>query len=169
MLFQLAKLAAAICLFIVLTLFSLVAFAGDVAVTATVADPTAIKFQEMAVTVIGFIFGGLSALYAYFSKKVFDKEKGKIPLNVEHKAAIDNAITVGLREAEAKLKALVRTAPDLHVKNETVATAANFVLTSAPTALTALNITPGKLDAMIRDRLELQETEQAQAAGGGDA
>lgn len=166
MLFEIAKLAAAVCLFVVITLFSLVAFAGDSA--AAVTDLTAIKFQDAAVYVIGLVFAALGAGASYISGKLFGA-KGKIPLNVEHKAAIDNAIQVGLREAEAKLKTLAQGAPNIRVQSEVVASVGNFVLASAPTALNALNITPAKLVAMIQDKLELQTAEHAQTAGGNDA
>lgn len=168
MLFELAKLAAAFCLFIILTLFSLVAFAGDAAVMVAAVDPMSLNYQDAAVYIIGLIFGALGVVASYISGKLFGA-KGKIPLNVEHKAAIDNAIAVGLREAEAKLKTIAQNAPGIVVKGRVVADVGNFVLASAPTALAALNITPAKLVAMIQDKLELQAAEQEQTKDGGDA
>lgn len=133
---------------------------GDAAVVDSVSSALstgAVKFQEALAYLIGLVAGVALAGWAWVSKKLFG-QKGKIPLASENKAAIDNAVQVGIIKARNYLQDKVTGLPDWEVESKTVSAAANFVLTSAPTALTALNITATSLESMIRERLLDDET-----------
>lgn len=160
------------------------AFAADAAsaaaidvtadVTATTAaavseavTTAAVKWQETAVYLIGLLGAALGAGLTWVTRKLFGSD-GKIPLSDENRATIDNAIQAGLTRATAYLQDKVTGLPDWQIENKTVATAASFVLASAPTALKGLGITAAQLDQMIREKLA-DNAAAAEASGAADA
>lgn len=132
---------------------------GDTAVVDTVSSALstgAVKFQEALAYLIGLVAAVAVSGWAWVSNKLFSA-KGKIPLSVENKAAIDNAVEVGVNRARDYLQSKARGMPDWQVKSNAIAVGANFVLASAPTALSALGLTAVQVEGMIRDKLALDE------------
>lgn len=157
---------AALCLGFFIGLVALPAFAGetaaievaldvvDVTTAAEAASAAAVKWQEFAVYVIGLVAAAFAGGWAWVSNELFGL-KGKIPLSDEQRAAVNNAVLVGIVRARTYLENKVRGMPDWEVKNKTVEVAASFVLESSPAALSALGITPATLEALIRDKLDV--------------
>lgn len=143
------------------TVCSGLAFAGDASATAilqaatTSPDGHAVTYQDALVYIIALIGGACAAAGAYLSNLFFGS-KGKVPLSVENKTAVDHAIAVGIANGTKKLQSLAKELPDINIDNEIVAHVVSFVTASTPTALNALGLTPEKLEEYVREKLHLQ-------------
>lgn len=153
---------ALVLVFSALALMAGAAFASEAA-AVPVPEEFSIHLSSGLQSIVSLIFGLIGGGLAFLSGKLFGAG-GKLPLDDEHRAYIDNAIAHGLTLAEAKVRDLAGGINDPTVKNQTVATAANFVLASIPTVLVKYGITPDKLRDMVTQKLE-----SGTNSGGADA
>lgn len=127
-----------------------------------VAGGKQVQVGGAAVAALSFAFTALGVFARWLVGFIFGT-KGKIPLPEQTRLLLDHAIQAGLSIAESKLREKVAQLKPLEVKNEIVATAANFVLGAAPQLVTMLGFTPEKLRALIEKKFDVREEAAAQA------
>ena len=126
-------------------IFAAVASAADV-VTAYPID-----IQEPLNYIVALIAAAVSAVGG-FLLALFQRKTG-IDLSDEHEEYLENAMASAILYAHDRAREQIARIDDPITKNKIIADTVNFVLTSIPSLLKRLGITPEKLAQMVEDRL----------------
>jgi hypothetical protein len=113
---------------------------------------TEINVKDPAASLIGLVLVLIGALLKWAADKVFGN-KGKVPLTAEMQAVLDHAIDAAVALGREKLQSSVKDMNNPIVKNKTVATALNLVLTATPGVIQALGVTEQSLEETLREKL----------------
>lgn len=137
-------------------------------------DPAAaeahlLNVADAAKALIALIFSAIGGFVLWVVNKIskLAEEKLKVDINEKHRAALQEVIEEGLQWAEGYAQAKAsQWQPD--VKNQHIATAANYVLDHVPDAVDALGLSREKIVRMVEAKLGVQrERETPPAQDGG--
>ncbi len=153
-------LLAAMTVFAVTALSALSAFAADTAATAVTYQIQVAPTVHQIVTVV---FGAVSAIGSYYFSRLVNAKKDfltKLNIDASQQAMLDSSIADAIGFAENALNTYADQIPSIKVKNEMVATAANYVLEDIPAVLAHFGIDKTWLISLLTARL----TQKAGAA-----
>lgn len=123
-----------------------------------------VDLQPLLQTALDFIVPilGLLASYATWKLGAWFTSKTGIEVDRQAHATLNTVLQRGIQMGADKLRGMGSDFAKVEVKNELIATAANFAVMQAPGTLARFDLTPQKLENMIRARLAENVPELAQ-------
>jgi hypothetical protein len=133
-----------------LILVCMMASPGAFAQAATAS--TAVDLTSVANTIVNLVLAAIASVAGWLIKRAVVALEGihVLQTSVVHGSAIDDAVTAAVSFARSKLDALIDPKLQMTMTNSILAEAAQLVVTTAPVAIAALNLTPASVQAKIQ-------------------